>query len=95
MTERQTHFVTLAQSLAAKFSVRAAEHDRTGSFPFENYDDIRASQLPRLIVPTEYGGWGANLLETVLVAENLAVGDGSTALSTVCLLYTSPSPRDS
>jgi alkylation response protein AidB-like acyl-CoA dehydrogenase len=83
LTERQTRFVALAQSLAAKFNGRAAEHDRMGSFPFENYADIRASQLPALIVPTEYGGWGASLLETVLVAENLAVGDGSTALSTV------------
>jgi alkylation response protein AidB-like acyl-CoA dehydrogenase len=88
LTERQERFVALAQALAANFSVRAAEHDRTGSFPFANYADIRASKLPAWVIPTEFGGWGATLLESVLVAENLAIGDGSTALSTVMHLQT-------
>ncbi len=80
-TERQARFIKLAQELAAKFSRRAAEQDRTGAFPFENFEDIRASHLPSLVVPEEFGGWGANLLETVLTMEALAIGDGSTALS--------------
>lgn len=81
LTERQARFMGLAQELAAVFSRRAGQHDRAGSFPFENFDDIRASGLPALVVPEEYGGWGANLLETTLTLETLAVGDGSTALS--------------
>jgi alkylation response protein AidB-like acyl-CoA dehydrogenase len=88
LTKRQEQFGTLAQALAAKFSARAAEHDRAGTFPFENYADIRASKLPAWVVPTEYGGWGANLLESVLVAETLATGDGSTALSAIMHLQT-------
>ena len=88
ITERQERFVAVAQELATKFSSRAAEYDRTGAFPFANYVDIRASGLPALTVPIEYGGWGANLLETLLVAENLAVGDGSTALAVVMHLHT-------
>ena len=88
LTERQARFMGLAQELAAVFSQRAAKHDHDGSFPFENFDDIRASGLPALVVPKEYGGWGANLLETVLTMETLAVGDGSTALSLVMHMQT-------
>ena len=35
------------------------------------------------MVPQEFGGWGANLLESTLTMETLAQGDGSTALSFV------------
>lgn len=87
-TERQQHFIELAQPLAAKFAERAAEHDRLGSFPYENYADIRAAGLPALIVPKEYDGWGANLLETLLTMETLAVGDGSTALNVTMHMQT-------
>ncbi len=87
-TERQVHFIALAQALAAKFSDRAAGHDRAGTFPYENYADIRAAGLPALIIPKIYGGWGANLLETLLAMETLAVGDGSTALNVTMHMQT-------
>lgn len=80
-TERQRHFIEIAKPLAEKFAQRAAEHDRHGTFPYENYADVRAVGLPALIVPEEFGGWGANLLETLLTMETLAIGDGSTALN--------------
>jgi len=80
-TERQERFVALATELAAKFSTRAEVHDREGSFPFDNFEDIRAAGLPSLVIPAEFGGWNADLLETAMVIEALAVGDGSTALS--------------
>ena len=80
-TERQRHFVTLARQLAEQFQKRAATYDETGQFPFENYAELRAAGLPALVIPEEFGGWGANLLESVLVMEALATGDGSTALS--------------
>jgi alkylation response protein AidB-like acyl-CoA dehydrogenase len=88
LTERQARFVELCKALAVKFSARAAQHDREGSFPFENFADLRASGYPAWIVPTRYGGWGANLLEGVMIAETLAQGDGSTALSAVMHLQT-------
>ncbi len=88
LTERQARFVELSRALAVKFSARAAEHDRAGSFPFENFADLRASEYPAWVVPTRYGGWGANLLEAVMIAETLAEGDGSTALSAVMHLQT-------
>lgn len=81
LDERQARFVGIARELAAKFHERAAKHDRAGSFPHENFEDIRAAGLPALVIPPEYGGWGANMLETVLTIAELAVGDGSTALS--------------
>ena len=87
-TERQRHFLAIAQSLAAKFAQRAAAHDREGTFPFENYADVRAAGLPALIVPEAYGGWGASLLETVMTMEALAVGDGSTALNVTMHMQT-------
>lgn len=80
-TERQQRFVAIARQLADRFKERAALHDQAGSFPYENFDDLRAVGLPSLVIPEEYGGWGANLLESVLTMEALAIGDGSTALS--------------
>lgn len=88
LTERQARFVEQSRALAAKFSARAAEHDRDGSFPFENFVDLRASHYPAWVVPERYGGMGANLLEAVMIAETLAEGDGSTALSAVMHLQT-------
>lgn len=80
-TERQARFISIAQDLAPKFTERASEFDRTGDFPHPNYADIRAVGLPKLVIPEEFGGWGANLLETVMTMEALGKGDGSTALS--------------
>ena len=88
LTERQTRFVEMSKALAVKFNARAAQHDREGSFPFENFADLRASGYPAWVVPERYGGMGANLLEAVMIAETLAQGDGSTALSAIMHLQT-------
>jgi alkylation response protein AidB-like acyl-CoA dehydrogenase len=87
-TDRQAQFIALAAALADQFAPRAAEQDRTGAFPHANFADIRATDLPRLVVPRELGGLGANLLETVMVVARLAVGDGSTALAFTMHLQT-------
>ncbi len=71
----------IADELAAKFRERAAQHDREGSFPVENFDDLRAAGFASLSVPVEYGGWGAGLLDSLLAMERIAMGDGSTALA--------------
>lgn len=88
LTTRQARFVETATALAAEFDARAAQHDREGSFPFENFADLRASGFPAWPVPERYGGAGANLLDAVMIAETLAAGDGSTALSAVMHLQT-------
>lgn len=88
LTARQQRFVECAQALAAQFSARAPQHDSDGSFPFENFADLRAAGYPSWVVPTRYGGEGANLVDAVMIAETLAEGDGSTALSAVMHLQT-------
>lgn len=77
---RLDRWLRLADELAPRFGERAARHDREGSFPFENFDDLRAAGLHLLTVPEEFGGWGATLPEAIRVIERLARGDGSTAL---------------
>jgi len=80
-TDRQLRFLELADPLARRFAERAAQHDADGSFPFENFADLRAAGLLALTTPEEYGGLGANELEYALTLERLAWGDASTALA--------------
>ncbi|MCE7947751.1 MAG: acyl-CoA dehydrogenase [Chloroflexi bacterium CFX4] len=77
----RAQILQVAADLAQKFAARAAQHDAEGSFPHENYADLRASGYPLLTVPAALGGWGATLYEAVLAQEQLAMGDGSTALA--------------
>ena len=50
--------------------------------------------LNALLIPEEYGGLGLDLLFAAAVSEGLGSGLAPIAYSG-CLLYTSPSPRDS
>jgi alkylation response protein AidB-like acyl-CoA dehydrogenase len=81
LSERERRFVELADGLASEFAERAAEHDRDGSFPFENYERMAEAGYLGLTVPEELGGMGANLRELLLAQEHLAGGCGSTALA--------------
>ncbi|WP_169086445.1 acyl-CoA dehydrogenase family protein [Paenibacillus sp. PL91] len=69
------------EALAARFAERAAEHDREGSFPHENFAELREAGYLKLTVPSEFGGDEASLHELVALQERLAYGDGSTALA--------------
>ncbi|HEX4395624.1 MAG TPA: acyl-CoA dehydrogenase family protein [Mycobacterium sp.] len=80
-TPRQRQFVDLAATLADEFATRAAEHDRDGTFPFENYERMKETGYLGLSVPAELGGMGASLLEMCLAQERLAQGCASTALA--------------
>ncbi|WP_185601977.1 acyl-CoA dehydrogenase family protein, partial [Paenibacillus sp. 598K] len=79
--EREAAIVALGQRLAARFAERAPRHDREGSFPFENFEELKQAGCIKLTVPSEYGGDEITLHELVLFLEQLAKGDGSTALS--------------
>jgi alkylation response protein AidB-like acyl-CoA dehydrogenase len=81
LTQRQREIVELAGRLADEFAERAAEHDRDGSFPFENYERMREEGYLGLTVPEELGGMGAGLYELIIAQERLAAGDASTALA--------------
>ncbi|WP_422657709.1 acyl-CoA dehydrogenase family protein [Paenibacillus sp. EC2-1] len=67
--------------LAERFATRASLHDQAGSFPFENFNDLRETGYLKLTVPRKYGGDEISLYEMVQVQERLAYGDGSTALA--------------
>jgi alkylation response protein AidB-like acyl-CoA dehydrogenase len=81
MSERQDELVKLAAELAADFATRAAEHDRDNTFPTENVDRMKESGYTALIVPAQFGGLGADLLDFALCQEQLAQGCAATALA--------------
>jgi alkylation response protein AidB-like acyl-CoA dehydrogenase len=79
---RQQELIALAHELAIKhFEPRAAQYDREAAFPFDDYADLHAAGLLALCVPERYGGLGANFETYCLVAEQLAQGNASTALT--------------
>jgi alkylation response protein AidB-like acyl-CoA dehydrogenase len=78
---RREQLVALADELADDFSTRAVEHDRLGSFPFENIARLKETGYTALVIPEEYGGLGADLVDFCLCQERLAQGCGATALA--------------
>jgi alkylation response protein AidB-like acyl-CoA dehydrogenase len=72
--------IATAQRLVPRFAARAAEHDRDGSFPVEDFADLRTAGLFGLMVPTRLGGLGAGFADYTAVAYELARGNGPTAL---------------
>ena len=79
--ENEERLVAMVDSLAARFRKRAEVHDLEGSFPFQNFKDMKQVGFMKLTVPKIFGGDELSLYELVLVQERLARGDGSTALS--------------
>jgi alkylation response protein AidB-like acyl-CoA dehydrogenase len=79
---RQQELIALARRLAReRFAPRADRHDRDASFPFDDYADLRAAGLLGLCVPERFGGLGASYETYCLVAEQIAQGNASTALT--------------
>ncbi len=79
---RQQELMDRAYKLAIeRFAPRAAQHDRDASFPIEDYADLHAAGLLALCVPEKYGGLGADFETYCLVAEQIARGNASTALT--------------
>jgi alkylation response protein AidB-like acyl-CoA dehydrogenase len=72
--------VATATRLAPRFAARAVEHDRAGSFPIDDFADLRENRLMGLMVPTALGGLGAGFADYAEVAFELARGNGATAL---------------
>lgn len=75
-------FVRLAEEHAEAFAARAEKHDREGTFPFENFDDLRTSGFMAATAPEWSGGLGLESLHDLMVGmSRLARGDGSTAIA--------------
>lgn len=74
---------TLAETvaaLAAAFAGTAAEHDRSGAFPFANFDRLAEAGLLALVTPRRFGGVGGGLQDAATVIGGIARGEPSTAL---------------
>ena len=69
-----------ARRLAPRFAARAAEHDRDGSFPADDFADLRRAGLFGLMAPARLGGAGAGFADYAAIAYELARGNGATAL---------------
>ena len=63
-----------------KFTERAAEIDRTGEFPWDNYETLRSAGLLGLNIPEEHGGGGADAVTHCLLVEEVARVCASTSL---------------
>ena len=73
-------YIARAEALADGFAARAAGHDRTGSFPFENFRELSEAGLLSLTVPAAHGGAGAGARYTARVLGIIGKADPSTAL---------------
>jgi alkylation response protein AidB-like acyl-CoA dehydrogenase len=82
LTAQQRELVGIASELGrAKFAARAAHFDRTATFPFDNYADMREAGLLKICVPKSHGGLGADFATYVMTAAELGRHCGATALS--------------
>ncbi|MEJ5221205.1 MAG: acyl-CoA dehydrogenase family protein, partial [Tepidiforma sp.] len=60
---------------------RAAVYDREGRFPRENIDELLALKVPSMALGPELGGLGISAEGQMRVMEEVAYGDGSTAVA--------------
>jgi alkylation response protein AidB-like acyl-CoA dehydrogenase len=80
-TDTGARLVAIAEALSATLAVRAADHDRDGSYPFEAIDSLRAAGYFAAPVPIELGGLGVSSAHDLVVASSrLARGDASVAI---------------
>ncbi|NTG02969.1 acyl-CoA dehydrogenase family protein [Rhizobium rhizogenes] len=81
-TETGRKFVDLAEKHARDFAERAETHDYAGTFPFDNFQDMKESGFLAGVVPVEYGGLGVSSLYDLMVGiSRLGRGDASTAIA--------------
>jgi alkylation response protein AidB-like acyl-CoA dehydrogenase len=75
-----TDALAAARRLVPRFAARADGYDRDGAFPADDFADLRQAGLFGLMVPARLGGMGAGFYEYAVVADELARGNGATAL---------------
>src|SRR5690349_16400563 len=81
LTDEQREFRDAVRRLAEeKFAPRAAEVDASGEFPWDNFKECVAMDLPGITIPEEYGGSGADSVTKAILIEEIARVCGSTSL---------------
>ncbi|MBG0808275.1 acyl-CoA/acyl-ACP dehydrogenase [Methylosinus sp. H3A] len=66
--------------IVATFAAKAAGHDRTGAFAFDNYEQLHRLGFLALPIAREFGGLGGSLRDCLRFLGAVAEGDASTAL---------------
>ncbi len=80
-SEAGGRLVAIAEELAAKFAVRAGEHDRDATYPFEAIEDLKERGYFSAPIPEEFGGLGVESVRDILVASSrLARGEPSVTI---------------
>ena len=79
-TERERSIVSRARAAAERAAEHASRHDREGTFPTEGLAALAEKGYLALVVPPEYGGEGASVVEMLLGNLELGRGDASLAL---------------
>ncbi|MHB8670184.1 MAG: acyl-CoA dehydrogenase family protein [Acidimicrobiales bacterium] len=81
LTDEQRQFRSVVRQFAEeRLGPRAAEVDRTGEYPWDNFEAVRAMELPALGLPVEHGGAGADHVTQALMVEELSRVCASTSL---------------
>ena len=78
--QNEPDHVARASLLAKALAERAPFHDRDGSFPFRNFEDLSEAGLLALTVPAALGGGGAGAAEAARILGIIGKADPSTAL---------------
>lgn len=79
LTEKQLDLQARARAVATEVvGPRAAEVDRTESYPWENVEALRNAGMTGMTVPAEFGGPGCSFLDAVLVVEEMSKQCGVT-----------------
>lgn len=82
MEQWESDLVAKVRDLArGPFAQRAAGVDREGSFPAENVAELKALGVPGMALPRSLGGLGISVEAQLRVTEEIAYGDGSTAVA--------------
>lgn len=81
LTERGSHWATVAEEIGAATRPHAAAHDRDGDFVHGAFAMLRARGVTAMLVPEEFGGPGATHSETCDLLRVLGQSCGATAVT--------------
>ena len=81
MTQTLTDWTKLSHELGKLFAARADQHDQSGTFVFQHYEELKVHRYFSATVPEELGGGGVSHSDMCNVLRILGQYCGSTALS--------------
>ena len=82
MEQWESGLVAAVRELArGPFAARAPQVDRDGAFPAENVADLKKLGIPGMALPKSLGGLGVSAETQMRIMEEIAYGDGSTAVA--------------